>query len=222
MIARETTKSEEPFDSIDSAAFTEDEARHVLARFSREISWCAQVVHGRFPSIMPYEDVLQEARLLVLTYAGLTKTGRHHGRLIDMEWQAQGDDYETHRILATDLKLDLLQIIGRISESEPLPTTALEPLIGTRYEPSDEHDLMEERIIKRVDFRRELPRLRKLFPYLMAHTVDGLTEAEIAEACRVHQPSVSRRIQREAKRAEAEPFFWPLNKDGIPVDPRKG
>ncbi len=197
----------------------ETRARRVLGRFTKEIRWAAHLVASMFPATIDYEDALQEARLLILTYAGLTTSGWNNGLLAQIESQTNGNEDEIHRLVAKELRVNLSQEIGR--RLDPVVMTSLEPLLGTKFEPSDEHDQMEDRVIKRVDFKAELPRLRTEYPYLVAHEIDGLTESEIADALGVTHQTVHYHIKHEAERAQNEPYFWPLDNDGIPVDSRR-
>lgn len=193
-------------------------SEQVLYRFRREVTWATHQVQSQFGEVVAStDDVRQEAGILILTYAGLLP-GRHSGKLAKFEALAEGNDARVHRLLAATLRLDLYQLFGR--KLDPLSAISLDTLTGTKYEPSDESSSMEDQVTRKHSFARELPRLRRDYPYLIAHVIDELLEREIAAKFGVSEATVDRHIAQEKIQAAKDPYFWPLDKDGEPTPPK--
>jgi hypothetical protein len=163
-------------------------AEAVLRRFDDIICVIAGGVAETFPTVTEVEDAEQDARLLVLSYAGLVPGGRHEGTLTTIEREGEYDEIRIKRILATQLKLDLSQNYGRILHRRV-------PVMSSEILPEQLHPsyTMEDVILGHLD----ADQLRLDFPYLTARYLDGLTERQIAENQGVHRNTVSNRVAKE-------------------------
>ena len=192
----------------------EDLVTPAIARFNRQIRLAARYVTEKFTPQVDAEDAIAEAVLMILQYSGLTPGGPHHGCLPKVTEAAEGDEKRVRKIILTQLYLDLEQKFARQLTNE-FPVD-LNPEITYA---TDEAIDPTERIDMRTDFSREMPRLRREYPTLMANAVDEYTEEQIARRLKVDQSTVSRRLAKERTKAANDPFFWPLGKDGQPSRP---
>lgn len=192
----------------------EDQVTPAIARFNRQIRLAAKYVTEKFTPQVDAEDALSEATLMILQYSGLVPGGSHNDCLKAVEVDAEGDETRLRKIILTKLYLDLERKFARQLTNE-FPVD-LNPEITYA---TDEATDPTERIDMRTDFNREMPRLRREYPTLMASAVDEYTEEQIARRLKVDQSTVSRRIAKEREKAVNDPFFWPLNNDGNPSRP---
>jgi hypothetical protein len=190
-------------------------AEQAIARFNRQIRAAAHYIVEKFQPAVTPADAVAEATVMVLQYTGYMSGGPHQNSIAKIERYAEGDEKRVRKILLTQLFLDLEQKFGRelmkYKDETPVdlnPETLRAPGDNT-YDPTDA-------IVSGIDFEKELPRLRKDYPHLIASAVDGLTEEEIAESLGISHQAVSKRITQEKARAANDPFFWLLGKDGKP------
>jgi hypothetical protein len=176
-------------------------AETVLSRFDRQISRAVYQVHSTYPAI-DTDDIRLEANVLVVTYAGLMP-GRHHGILRHWAKEVNGDEAQIRGLLAYELRLDLLRILGP-AESRRLPTDSIDAMPPTRqpsYEP-------EAAWIERIDLDGYVSHE---YPYLVLSAVDGLSEDEIADVTGESIPTVKRRLAVERRKAQRDPYFGATN-----------
>lgn len=157
-------------------------ATEVLNRFDQVVTNVAYNLAGTFPTITTVEDAAQDARILLLSYAGFVPGGRHAGRLADIERITDGNDKRIRRLLTTQLRLDLSQDYGRETEKQ-MSTVSLDHL------PEGSYSVFTDRVGEDIK--------PKDYPYLHAHYVAGMTGAEIAEVAGVGRSTVTRRIAVE-------------------------
>lgn len=172
-------------------------AETVLGRFDRQISRAVYQVHSTYPAI-DTDDIRLEANVLVVTYAGLMP-GRHHGILRHWAKEVNGDEAQIRGLLAYELRLDLLRILGP-AESRRLPADSIDAMPTTRqpsYEP-------ETAWVNRLDLDGYVSRE---YPYLTLSAVDGLSVEEIADVTRESIPTVKRRLAVERRKAQRDPYF---------------
>jgi hypothetical protein len=183
----------------------------ILARYSAQIARAVDWVHARtFLPGVEREDIHQEASILMLSYAGFLPSGRHHGSLAGIEKTAK----EPKAVLQNQLKADLGQVFSRqehwqgpeFDEEIHSPTPYGDNMGGTQHQ---------------IDWEREIPRLEADYPVLMTMEFRGRTEAEIAGEFGVTVSAIKKRRAAERAKAQQDPFFWPLDKDGHPVKPYK-
>lgn len=192
----------------------DDPTTPALARFNRQIRLAARYVTEKFTPQVDAEDALAEAALMILQYSGLVAGGPHNGCLPKVTYAAGGDERRLRKIILTQLYLDLEQKFARQLTNE-FPVD-LNPEITYA---TDEATDPTERIDMRTDFNREMPRLRREYPTLIASAVDEYTEEQIATRLGISHQAVSKRIAKEREQAVNDPFFWPLNNDGRPSRP---
>lgn len=172
-------------------------AETVLSRFDRQITRAVYQVHSTYPAI-DADDIRLEANVLVVTYAGLMP-GRHHGILRHWAKEVNGDEAQIRGLLAYELRLDLLRIIGP-AEARRLPTDSIDAMPPTRqpsYEP-------EAAWVDRIDLDGYVARE---YPYLVLSAVDGLSDEEIADATGVPLRTVGRHLAAERRKAQRDPYF---------------
>jgi hypothetical protein len=191
-------------------------AEQALTRFDRQIKTAAHYVANKFAPEAELDDVTQEASIMILQYTGTMPGGRHNNCIAKVERDAERDEARVCKIILTKLYLDLENKIGReVAKYRNEIPTDLNP--ETLREPgSDSYDPTDG-MMSEIDFERELPRLRRDYPHLIASVVDELTETEIAEALGVDRSTVNRHITQEKAQAANDPFFWLLARDGKPV-----
>ena len=179
------------------AMMDEVSAAAAVARFDNSIQWAARLSSEAFPTITAYEDAVQDASILVLSYSGYGDTGRHFGKLRQMESDVDGDAGRLQNLMAEQLRADLCQDYGREAEKR-VQTISIEAL------PESHHpaEYYEDRIIARIDNRRELI---EEYPYLSKRFLTGATEYEISEATGIPLRTVERRIAEEKAKAEQDP-----------------
>lgn len=166
----------------------QEHANAVLSRFDDIIQTIAGSVAETYSAVTEQEDAEQDARLLVLSYAGLVPGGRHAGKLADIEQEAEGDEIRIKRILATQLKLDLYQDYGR--QLAKIPQTVSIEVLPEQLHPSYS---MEDAILDHID----VDQLRLDFPFLTARYLDGLTAQEVADAAGVSLRTVAYKVAKE-------------------------
>jgi len=176
-------------------------AEQVLENYSTQIDWATRLVldtlwgPGEWTS-HDWSDVRQEATILVVTYHGIMP-GWKSNKVADWESTTNGDAEQVRALLASALRLDLMQTIGRQREKE-YGTTSLDALVDSGSEPSY---TFEDSVIGRVDAEAGI---RKRYPTLCLNMLDGYTQAEIAEIRGVTRMTVSRHISREKREFEQE------------------
>ena len=162
----------------------------VVARFWPRISWISASVAITFGNNVDTEDLRQEAVILVLSYAGITE-GWHHNKLATWECVTGGDEVRVNALLARTLRLDLNRMIGRRLDRGILAASL--NCIPPGGEPSD--DDFEDRVIDRM--RHGMAALRRKYPMLVRHFIDGYTEREIAAGEGVSIQAIWKRIAKE-------------------------
>jgi len=162
----------------------------VVARFQPRIRWISESVAVAFGNQVDTEDLRQEAVILVLSYAGVAE-GWHHNRLAVWERIADGDEARVNALLARTLRLDLNRMIGRRLEKVILAASLSD--IPPREEPSD--DDFEDRVIDRM--KHGMAALRRKYPTLVRHFIDGYTERDIAIDEGVSVQAIWKRIAKE-------------------------
>jgi DNA-directed RNA polymerase specialized sigma24 family protein len=162
----------------------------VVARFQRRIRWISESVAVAFGNQVDAEDLSQEAVILVLSYAGVAE-GWHHGKLSAWERIAGGDEARVNALLARTLRLDLSRMTGRRLERAILAASLNN--IPPRQEPSD--DDFEDRILDQM--RHGMAALRRKYPTLVRHFIDGYTERDIAIDEGVSVQAIWKRTARE-------------------------
>lgn len=170
----------------------------VLEEFELQIDRAARYVEKRFHPNFELDDILQEARILVLSYAGDIE-GRLHGHL--SEWRAITTNPEGPMgLLYRQLSADLCQIFSRklnkVKES-PVGIYIEEILTETGAAPLDPVLGFEE------------DRLRDDYPFLMMR-YDGHTEKQMAMITGVSVVTVRRHIHNERQQAYNDPFLLEL------------
>src|ERR1700722_6774250 len=162
----------------------------VVERFKRHIRWISESVAVAFGNQVDAEDLGQEAVILVLSYAGIAE-GWHHNRLALWERITDGDEARVNALLARTLRLDLNRMIGRRLERGILAASL--NTIPPRQEPSD--DDFEDRILDRM--KHGMAALRRKYPTLVRHFIDGYTEREIAIDEGVCVQAIWKRVAKE-------------------------
>lgn len=155
-------------------------ALRALRRFGGVITRTARQTVDTFGYPLEFDDVQQEAGLLVLSYSGLIKNGRLPGKLREWEQVARGDDAQVKRLLASQLHMDLNQKYARDLDR------------GVDETPSDqlpESSALETYASHDVNWSD--------YPYLTRHYRDGMTSKEIAEDEGVDRSTITRRITKE-------------------------
>lgn len=160
-----------------------ERATAVIKLYDDVVIRVAATVAETFPTITTVEDATQDARLMLLSYAGLVDGGRHPGKLDQIAEQVNYDQKRISKILSTQIRLDLSQEYGRELESR-LPETSLERVAETTATSDDflSKDLSWEQ-----------------YPYLVRHYRDRMTGQELADADGVDRATVTRRIAREKR-----------------------
>lgn len=162
----------------------------VVSRFQPRIGWISQSVAVAFGDRVDAEDLRQEAVILVLSYAGIAE-GWHHDKLGAWERIADGDEARVNALLARTLRLDLSRMIGRRLERAIVAASLA--TIPPRDEPYDGG--FEDRMIDQM--RHGVAALRRRYPMLVRHFIDGYTEGEIAADENVSVQAIWKRIAKE-------------------------
>ena len=169
-----------------------------LKRFSRQIKYAARLTVRTFRPSVPLEDAMQEASVLVITYAGLMP-GRHSGKLAQIEHDAEGDERRVQAILSAQLAKDMYQIFGRLTAKQET-FTSLDNL-PPRFQPNENP---EDHWIAGIDHDRYI---REQYPYLYMHAIENLTLDEVAKRTGEGTATVDRRIAVEKRRAAHDEYF---------------
>jgi DNA-binding transcriptional ArsR family regulator len=166
----------------------DDEATEVIAQFEEVVQSVSATVARTFPIITEIEDVEQEARLLVLSYAGYVPGGRLAGKLNNWIYIGHGDITQVKRLLSRQLRLDLLQRYGRES-NKTQGTLSLDELPEVTH-PLTEYD---SRTLDMIDEAL----IRIAFPFLASRYLDKVSEHELARRTGISQSTISRRTSEE-------------------------
>jgi hypothetical protein len=162
----------------------------VVARFQLRIKWVSESVAVAFGDQVEPEDLRQEAVILVLSYAGIA-AGWHHDKLSTWEHIAGGDEAGVNALLARTLRLDLSRMTGR--RLDRVIAAASLHAIPPGEEPFDVG--FEDRMIDRM--KHGMTPLRRKYPTLVRHFIDGYTEREIALDEGVSVQAIWKRIAKE-------------------------
>lgn len=161
----------------------------IVERFQPRITLISQSVAVTFGNRVDQEDLRQEAVILVLSYAGIAE-GWHFNKLATWERITEGDEAQVNALLARTLRLDLNRMIGRRLDKG----IVVAPLDSARgEEPS--FDDFEDRVIDRM--RQGMATLRRQYPTLVRHFIDGYAEGEIAADEGVGVQAIWKRIAKE-------------------------
>lgn len=163
-------------------------AQNVLNRFKSQISWVSQSVTHAFGNALDLEDVEQEASIRVLNYAGAVDNGWGHGKLAGWESRSRGNEKDVKALLATQLRRDLNQKFYR-EVRQTLAAGSLDDI----DESEAAYDDFEEKVVSRLDGYN----LRKAYPTLVLHFLDGYSEQEIADSKGVSVRTIKRQVVRE-------------------------
>ena len=172
-----------------------------LNRFDRKIRWAAGITVRTFHPYVEYDEAEQEAKILVLTYAGFIPGQRHSDLLARAEAAADNDEERVQAILAADLRRDLLFLIGRQLDTDDrirfnsVSLDALPPKYQGSY-------TMDDEVADRVDRQREVT---DQYPYLALRYFRRMSLDEISESQGVSLATVKRRIAEEKKKAYGDP-----------------
>lgn len=165
----------------------QDRATKVLQRFDTVIRTVARQVNETFTYVTELEDVVQDASLLVLSYAGLAPSqyGRGHvGSLADIELDR--NENQIQNVVATQLRLDLNRYYGREADKR-MSTISINNTHENYIPPTfDIHDALS----KEADFK-------KRYPTLYLWLADDMSGDQIAEFAGVTVRTVERRIAKE-------------------------
>ena len=171
---------------------TDEIARVTLATYDSVVKNVVRHIVLTFEPNVDRDDATQEARLLLMSYAGILP-GRHNGVLTSIEQAAH-----PRALLATQLRLDLYDVIGKRLSRIP-PTYSLNEVIEKEADPLDEY--LEDRIIERVDAERDI---YSRYPYLTMVILDGMTHLEDANHAGVSERTVLNRLAEEKARFIAD------------------
>lgn len=169
----------------------QQQAEIVLNRFEDICQIIAGSVAETFSAVTEREDAEQDARMLVLSYAGLAPSYNglgHVGKLIDVEKECEFDTVRVKRVVATMLKHDLERMYGR--QLERMPQTVSIEVLPEQLHPAYD---MEAAMLSHLDEDQ----LKLDFPYLTARYLEGLTETELAERLEVSRSTITRKVARE-------------------------
>lgn len=193
----------------DDGSSLEVQQNSLLRRYASQIRRAAEYAVRIVPGV-ERDDALQEARFLLLSYAGLLSSpSRHFGTLSHIEETAR----DAPAVVISQLKEDLVQMFSRAAEPQH---SVFDEEDDPRMTPGDK----KGHHISKMDLQREMPRLTNEYPTIIAMVFQGRTEVEIAEERGITHQAVSAQLARERKRAADDSFFWPLDKDGVPVKPK--
>lgn len=175
---------------------TEDQAEAALRRFSSPMRLAVAEVLGNYDLQDDYylrDELEQLARIHVVTYAGLMP-GWQSGKLAEWTELAEGDEEQIRLLMTKQLKLALYQSVERQRAKQ---TVSLDMLLEYDLEPIDYNQ--EDRMIERMDNRAAEAEYRRLYPTLSRSVLDGMTQAEIAEAAGITDRWVRTLIAKEKR-----------------------
>lgn len=180
---------------MDRVRDLDTQARNVLDQFKTQIYWVVDSVATSF-DLEPHfrEDLRQDAKIRVLTYAGLMD-GWGYDRLFRWVKATHGQDNQVKALLAKQLRIDLAQIVSRQvgkTDGKTMPDS-LDQIIEDEVEPVDE--LFEDRVLDIVVGSNT--DMHDKYPWLSLNVLDGFTQDQIAEANDVSRRTVIRKINRE-------------------------
>lgn len=167
-------------------------ANEVLATYASVVKNVTRHIVTTFEPNVEYDDANQEAKLLLMSYAGILP-GRHNGLLARFEAAKY-----PRALLATQLRLDMYDLIGKRLSRIP-PTYSLNEIIEKEADPLDEY--LEDRIIERIDAERDV---YSKYPYLTMTVLDNLSHREVANHMGVSKRTVYSRIIEERERFIAD------------------
>lgn len=173
-------------------------AQAVLTRFRTQINHAARLTVSGFEPAVELDDAMQEASLLVLSYAGIIK-GTHYRTLMRAERDAEGNEQRVRKIISSKLKRDLMQELGRLAVRTET-CASLENLPESR-EPT--HD-PEDGWISRMDLKGYV---RKEYPYLYMTAVEELPQDIIAAITGQTDRTIRNRLAIEKRKAQRDPYF---------------
>ena len=133
---------------------TNQKAEALIATYTKVIKWAVNNVVFTFQPNVTYDEAIQQARILLLSYAGIMP-GWHYGSLASIEASAKPEG-----LLATQLRLGLCHYFGT-QLKKVKPTYPLSEILEKEADPLDEY--LEDRIIERVDAERDI---YERYPYL--------------------------------------------------------
>lgn len=180
-------------------------AEGILQRFNLQIGKAVRRVNDAYPSL-EHEDLMQEAKALVLSYAGVIK-GRHNGILHIWEDKAQWDENQVRGYLGYELRLDLLELVGP-AEERRINTLSMDVMPLNRH-PSYSP---EETWISKISLEEHV---RKTYPYLALRVYDQLTVQEMARRLGIGHATVERRLAVEKAAAAKDPIFTGMTKGNV-------
>lgn len=164
--------------------------------YRKHIDTAVQVTCGKWP-LAEEDDVRQEASQLVLSYAGMI-SGWHYNWIAAHKESARNFDALLIRTLLMDLDRQLMRQDDHLRRAE-FDEESVE-IAGGYYDPSDA-------VAANMDWAREMPRLRRDYPVLLAIKLDRKTETSYAAEAGVSERTVRNRLAEERKLARDDPFF---------------
>lgn len=176
-------------------------AQAVLDRFAPQLRWTVNSVMDRFslPGTF-YDDLRQDAEILLITYAGLMhKDSWGVGRLAKFEARFQGDEKQIKHYVGRQLRIDLSQIVARqlARNANEAQLVSMDELTDSEDEPTDTY--WEERQITDVSKTEETLLYRAFYPTLVMHDIDGMSEVDIAKELGITDRTVRNRLMKEKK-----------------------
>lgn len=200
-------------------------ATEVLERFAPQIRWVTDSVMQSF-ELEPHfkDDVRQEARTLIMSYASLfNEPVWGDGRLAKFEAQAGGDESQVKALIARQLRIDLAQITSRMvhrngeesmhdsldrirDEYEREPQCGPGETYNVAAPPADPTVSYEEVMVTLADpGTRYLRRFVREFPFLAMQVIGELPVKEICKRAGVSRATAFRRL--EVERADLAPVW---------------
>lgn len=172
---------------------TDAYARRVLSRFRTQIRNAANAAVKEFSPRVEYQDVEQEAKILVLSYAGILG-GWQSGILSKMEDSAD----DVNRMLADTLTRNVKQVMAR--------QVSHDSLVNIDELPEDMHPLclMDDELADYVDRKRDF--LDK-YPTLTKVYLQDVPENELAESEGITDRALRYRLEAEKAKALEDPQF---------------
>jgi DNA-directed RNA polymerase specialized sigma24 family protein len=163
----------------------------VLDRFKVQINWVSESISNNFDRRAERDDVKQEASIKVLNYAEVVFDGWGAGKLYLWETVARGDEERVKALLATQLRKDLNQVYARQLDKEII-AMSVDEIPASEEASCDE---FQDRVIDWME--RGERSLRKRYPTLADHYLDGYSEEEIARHDGVTTRAIRYRITKE-------------------------
>lgn len=168
----------------------QDAANKMLRQYRYVIRSTALRVTRTFEPSLEFDDVLQDARVLFLSYAGFIPDGRLPGKLHEWEQLSDGNRKRTQKLVTAQLRKDLNQHYGRELDkrlwTEPLEVTSPNKL--------PQENSFENAVISNLT---DHGALRVDFPYLARKFLDGRTEEQMAKDDGISIRTVRRRVDAE-------------------------